>query len=213
MRRPPLRTASGCSLCLEVRSQGLKRAEEPGKRSAEQYSPAWLLLRDHPPTCPLPLLRPRANPHPNPHPRPPDTELRCYPGPQLGTASTCFMCNPPSCLGWVLFPATPALPVPRVQGEDEVDLKVRGLRGVPSPSSMGNHEHTANSTTTRQRRARSRPLGISSKTRGQVRPSSTLHHPTPYALSWARASEVPLRSGGILHSAHSPPGAQSAGSY
>lgn len=68
VRPPLLRTFSGLRmggrLCLGVRPPGQKPAEEPGKRSAEQYNPAWLLLRDHLPTCSRPLFGPRANPHP-----------------------------------------------------------------------------------------------------------------------------------------------------
>lgn len=66
VKPPLLRTFTGLRrggrLCLGVRPPDLKPVEEPGKRSAEQYNPVWLLLRDHPPTCPLPLFGPRANP-------------------------------------------------------------------------------------------------------------------------------------------------------
>lgn len=85
--------------------------------------------------------------------------------------------------------------------------------GVPSPPFQGNHEHTPNSSWARQKKAGFGRWGLGGKTRGQARPSSTHHHPTPYALSRARAFEVPLRSAGILYQTSSPPGARSAGSY
>lgn len=70
-----------------------------GRRSAEQYSPAWLLLRDHPPTCPLPLLRPALQTppparvpgdpprptHPAPEGMPPRATLRVAPAAPPGS--------------------------------------------------------------------------------------------------------------------------------
>ena len=50
------------------RAPSAASAARCGRQSSEQYSPARLLLRDHPSTCPLPLLGPALPEHP---PRPP----------------------------------------------------------------------------------------------------------------------------------------------
>lgn len=216
--RPLLRTVSGCGGPPLPRGapQGLKRAEEPEKRGAEQYSAAWLLLRDHPSTCPLPLLRPRSNPHPKtpwssfgnrtatllPSPFGDRFHVRAF---QLSTPDSALP------LQLSLFPE------PRTRKRCSEESEVLGGRG--GTPDEGRELGSPKSALPRKGLGRGRldpgswVWGASPDGGGQVCPSQTHHHPTPYALSWARASEVPLRSGGILHPAHSPPGAQSAGSY
>lgn len=83
--------------CISLRGAdggGTRKAERPaprapfqasntrlGRWNAEQYSAAWLLLRDHPSTCPLPLLGPALQPLPRAPAAPGPA------GPTLATAS------------------------------------------------------------------------------------------------------------------------------
>lgn len=86
-----------------------------GRASAEQYSPAWLLLRDHPSTCPLPLLGPALRPLPR------------APLPQLPVPRADFgHGDPPSCCPrrWAPASAQPA----EIKGPDPGG---RGARRVP----------------------------------------------------------------------------------
>lgn len=145
VRPPLLRTFSGLRmggrLCLGVRPPGLKPAEEPGKRSAEQYNPAWLLLRDHLPTCSRPLFGPRANPHPKtprssseaswgPLPRASRTTLpTAYPG--FCSMSLPLSLSPePKARRW--WTGVWSLGGPPMKGRN---------CGAPSPPFQGNHAH------------------------------------------------------------------------
>lgn len=177
--------------------QGAPTRSEAGRRTREAER-GTIQSSLAPPQRPPPNLSPptfRAVRQPPPQDSlpgcSPGTELRSYPGPSLGTASTCFMYDPSNCLGWILFLVTLAVLVPRAQGEKEVDQRVWSLGRPPDKGQKLRSPEYALSGKSQTHpkfylgQAGSWPLGVGGKTRGQVRPSS-LHPSPPYPQLGAR---------------------------
>lgn len=158
MTPPLLKTVSSRGTGRAPLPWGAPTGSEAGRRTreAERRTMQFSLA---PPQRPPPNLSPptsRASRQPSPQDVLREQNSDAIPAPTWGPASTFFTCDPPSCLAWVLFPDTPAVPGPRAQGGP------KGLEswGSRSPPSIGNREHTPNSTRAQHGRAGYRPLGI-----------------------------------------------------